>query len=210
MKKENYLCLNGQKIELTKEQLAKIRDSVVKKTKLSEKEVGDIVTIGEHEYIVLEHDKFLGTTSLLMKDLLEDDVVFGDSADYKSSKVKKMLDKFALELQKEVGEDNVIEHIVDLTSDDGLKDYGSVKCKVSLLTCDLYRKFVYVIDKFKLDKWWWLATPDTTANHYNDWWALSVSPRGNIRRCDCDNDIGVRPFIVFVSSISVISVSCEE
>ena len=37
MKKENYLCLNGQKIELTKEQLAKIRDGVVKKTRLSEK-----------------------------------------------------------------------------------------------------------------------------------------------------------------------------
>lgn len=204
MKKENYLCLNGQKIELTKEQLAKIRDSVVKKTKLSEKDVGDIVTIGEHEYIVLEHDRFLGTTSLLMKDSLEDDVAFGDTADYKSSKVKKMLDKFALELEKEVGEDNVIEHIVDLTSDDGLKDYGSVECKVSLLTCDLYRKFVYVIDKFKLDKWWWLVTAFSTPAHGYEKLVKCVSPRGFINVSGCSNfNIGVRPFCILNSNIFV-------
>ena len=76
MNKENYMCLNGKTIELAKEQLAKIRDSVVKRTNLSEKAVGDIVTIGEHEYIVLEQNELIGTTSLLMKDLLEDSVAF--------------------------------------------------------------------------------------------------------------------------------------
>ena len=108
MKKENYLCLNGKKIELTKEQLKQIQDSISKKTKLSEKEVGEIVTIGEHEYIVLEQNEFTCTTSLLMKELLEEETAFGDSADYKKSNVKIMLDKFALELEKEVGRDNLI------------------------------------------------------------------------------------------------------
>lgn len=204
MKKENYLCLNGQKIELTKEQLAKIRDSISKKTKLSEKEVGEIVTIGEHEYIVLEQNEFTCTTSLLMKDLLEDSVAFGDTADYKTSNVKKILDKFALELKKEVGEDNVIDHTVDLTSDDGLKDYGKTTAKVSLLTCDLYRKFVYIIDKFKLDKWWWLATAFSTPTHRYENFVKCVSPLGRININNCGNDrIGVRPFCILNSNIFV-------
>ena len=204
MKKENYLCLNGQKIELTKEQLAKIRDSVVKKTKLSEKAVGEIATIGNYEYIVLEQNNFIGATSLLMKDLLEDDVKFGESADFKTSNVKKILDKFALELEKEVGSDNVIEHTVDLTSDDGLKDYGNTTAKVSLLTCDLYRKFVYVIDKFKLDKWWWLATPFSTPTHDYDKAVKCVSPRGSIDGSSYGCTInGVRPFCILNSNIFV-------
>jgi hypothetical protein len=204
MKKENYLCLNGKKIELTKEQLAKIRNSISKETKLSEKAVGDIVTIGEHEYIVLEQNEFIGTTSLLMKDLLEDSVVFGDTADYKTSKVKKLLDEFALELEKEVGEDNLIEHNVDLTSDDGLKDYGKTTAKVSLLTCDLYRKFVYIIDKFKLDKWWWLATAFSTPKHGYEKFVECVSPRGGVNYYSCGYfGVGVRPFCILNSNIFV-------
>lgn len=204
MKKENYLCLNGRKIELTKEQLAKIRDSVVKKTKLSEKEVGDIVTIGDYEYIVLEQNNFIGATFLLMKDLLEEDVEFGESADFKTSNVKKILDKFALELEKEVGSDNVIEHTVDLTADDGLKDYGNTTAKVSLLTCDLYRKFVYIIDKFKLDKWWWLATAFSTPTHDFRTLVKCVTPRGCVRNFICDfNYYGVRPFCILNSNIFV-------
>lgn len=204
MKKENYLCLNGQKIELTKEQLAKIRDSISKKTKLSEKEVGDIVTIGDYEYIVLEQTNFIGATSLLMKDLLEDNVKFGDTADYKTSNVKKLLDKFALELEKEVGSDNVIEHTVDLTADDGLKDYGKTTEKVSLLTCDLYRKLVYIIDKFKLGKWWWLSTPFSTPTHGYENLIKCVSPRGYISYDGYSGgSFGVRPFCILNSNIFV-------
>lgn len=203
MKKENYLCLNGQKIELTKEQLAKIRDSVVKKTRLSEKEVGEIVTIGEYEYIVLEQNIITRQTSLLMKDLFGDDVKFGDTANFKTSNVKNLLDKFALELEKEVGEDNVIEHIVDLTSNDGLKDYGKTTAKVSLLTCDLYRKFVYIIDKFKLDKWWWLATAFSTPEHGYEKLVECVSPRGGIDGRICGISNGVRPFCILNSNIFV-------
>lgn len=204
MNKENYLCLDGKKIELTKEQLKQIQDSISKKTKLSEKKVGEIVTIGEHEYIVLEQNELTCTTSLLMKDFLEEEKTFGYSADYKTSNVKKMLDKFALELEKEVGEDNVIEHIVDLTSNDGLKDYGKTNSKVSLLTCDLYRKFVYIIDKFKLDKWWWLATAFSAPEHGYEKLVYCVSPHGDIDYDDCGgNGSGVRPFCILNSNIFV-------
>lgn len=204
MKKENYLCLNGQKIELTKEQLTKIRDSVVKKTRLSEKEVGEIVTIGEYEYIVLEQNKFIGTTSLLMKELLENDVKFGDTADFKTSNVKKLLDKFALEIEKEVAKDNVIEHTVDLTANDGLKDHGNTTAKMSLLTADLYRRYVEILDNYKIDKWWWLATPYSTEKHGYTQYVMCVAPSGFIYYYSCNDDYyGVRPFCILNSNIFV-------
>jgi hypothetical protein len=202
MKKENYLCLNGQKIELTKEQLDKIRESITPKSKLSEKEVGDIVTIGGYDFIVLEQN-LNNTTSLLMKELLEDDVVFGNSADYKTSAVKKTLDEFAVELEKKVGENNVVKHCVDLTADDGLKDYGKMIAKVSILTCELYRKFVYIIDKYKLNQWWWLATSYSTKFHNCETLVKCVSPHGFIGNYGYVLTFGVRPFCILNSNIFV-------
>lgn len=202
MKKENYLCLNGQKIELTKEQLDKIRESITLKVRLSEKKVGDIVTIGGYDFIVLEQN-LDNTTSLLMKEILKDDVVFGNSTDYKTSEVKKMLDEFASELEKEVGKDNIIEHCVDLTTDDGLKDYGKIIAKVSILTCELYRKFVYIIDKHKSDKWWWLATSYSAKVHDCETLVKCVSPHGSFGNNRYGVWSGVRPFCILNSNIFV-------
>ena len=202
--KNNYLCLNGNKIELAAEQIAKIKESFGCKTKLSDKAVGDIVTIGDVEYIVLEHSK--ETTALLMKDLLMDDVAFGESANFNSSNVKKILDEFADNLAKAVGEENIIKHAVDLTSNDGLKDYGTVRAKASLLTCDLYRRYVETIEKHKLDKWWWLATPYSTPTHGYEKIVCCVAPSGNIyyrNNYSYVNDGGVRPFCILNSDIFV-------
>ena len=48
---------------------------------------------------------------------------------------------------------------IDLTSDDGLKDYGVSTDKIGLITCDQYRKYRYIIGT--KDTWWWTATPRT-------------------------------------------------
>ena len=200
--KNNYLCLNGNKIELAAEQIAKIKESFGCKTKLSDKAVGDIVTIGDIEFIVLEHSK--ERTALLMKGLLAEDETFGDSADFETSNVKKILDEFADDLAKIVGEENIIEHTVDLTSNDGLKDYGTARAKASLLTCDLYRRYVEIIDKHKLDKWWWLATPYSTPTHGYEKIVCCVAPSGNINgNFSYYDNIGVRPFCILNSDIFV-------
>ena len=199
---KNYLCLNGQKIELTKEQVTRIRDSVVPQSKLGDMHVGDIVKIGSYEFIVLEHSK--ETTALIMKDLLKKEVKFGDTADYKTSNVKKVLDKFAKELSEIIGEDNIIEHTVDLTSLDGLKHYGQTKASASLLTLDLYRRYVDVLDQHKLDEYYWLVTPWSVPAHGWDKTVLCVSPSGFIfsNGCFCGNS-GVRPFCILKSNIFV-------
>ena len=80
--------------------------------------------------------------------------------------------------------------------------------KISLPTFDFYRKNVSIFDKYKLDKWWWLATPDTAYPHKDVNWVVCVSPSGRVINYYGSNDDSVvRPFLCFASSIYV---SCED
>ena len=197
---KNFISINGQKTELTEEQVQQIRASFGLSVKLADIPVGDTVKIGDYELIILEQS---GNTALICKDFVET-CTFGDSNNYDGSNVDKPCNKFATNLAKIIGEDNVIQHTVDLTADDGLKDYGSVKRFASLLTANLYRRYVYTLDKFKPDAWWWLATPYSTPTHEHTAWAKCVSPSGDV------NDVlyyffdyGVRPFCILNSNIFV-------
>ena len=74
---------------------------------------------------------------------------------------------------------------------------------MSLLTADLYRRYVEILDKYKVEHWWWLATAVSTAKHdvYN--WVKCVSLSGSIDNGGVGAIIGVRPFCIFSSSIFV-------
>lgn len=50
--------------------------------------------------------------------------------------------EFLERLEDAFGEGAVAEQFIDLTSNDGLKDYGNVKAKVGLLTEEEYRQYV--------------------------------------------------------------------
>lgn len=139
---------------------------------------GKIAHIGEYEFIVINTDENLGITELLLKSKLGDDITFGSNNDFRTSEVKKVLDKFAEEISGIVGEENLVEHIVDLTADDGLKCCGTIKSKMSLFTAQMVRENVEILDEFKLDAWWWTCTPYSTPKHENPSWVKCVSPRG--------------------------------
>ena len=195
---KNFISINGKKTELTEEQVQQIRASFGMSVKLADIPVGDTVKIGDYELIVLEQS--WDTTALICKDFIEI-CTFGDSNNYDGSKVDKLCNKFATGLSKIIGEDNVIQHTVDLTADDGLKDYGSVKRYASLLTADLYRRYVYTLDKHKPDAWWWLSTPYSTPTHGYESAVKYVSPSGDIGFDDGGYGRGVRPVLYFKSSI---------
>lgn len=199
---KNYISINGTKTELTKEQVEQIKASFgLDSVRLSAVAVGDTVKIGDHELVVLEQSG--DTTALICKDLIET-CAFGDNNNYDGSKVDKLCNEFATKLAKIVGEDNVILHTVDLTADDGLKDYGSVKRYASLLTTDRYRQYVYTLDKHPLKSWWWLATAFSAPTHGYDSTVKCVSPSGNISSGNIYfNNFGVRPFCILNSNIFV-------
>lgn len=196
---KNYICINGKKTELTKDQLKQL-GIIAETCYLSED--GKIAHIGDYEFIVIKTDEKLGTTELLLKNSLGD-MKFGASNDFRNSEIRKRLQQFAIEIGDIIGEGNLVEHIVDLTADDGLKCYGAIKAKMSLFTANMVRENVEILDEFKLDKWWWTCTPYSTPKHEDSKWVKCVSPRGGFSGNDYCSAGAVRPFCIVKSSIFV-------
>ena len=112
------------------------------------------------------------------------------------------------EITEILGAENVLEFETDLTSLDGSKKHGVMHSKISLPTFDFYRENRAIFEKYKLDMWWWLATPWETSEYTDDDWIACVSPRGYVSCGLCNFSFrGVRPFLIFSSSIFE---SCEE
>lgn len=198
----NYIVINGQRIELTEDQVKLITaNEESNKVKLSAIPVADTVRIGNHEMVVLE--QLDGATALIRKDLYGEAMEFCSNNNYVDSYVDCSCETFACEIAEAIGADNIIDHTVDLTSDDGLKDYGVIERRASLLTTDRYRKYVETLDRFNPDAWWWLATPYSTATHGNDVWVKCVSPSGSIYDGRFNLVNGVRPFCILKSDIFV-------
>ena len=172
---------------------------------LSEVKIGKTFSIAGLEFIKFTDEH--GVCAAVSKDILFNSG-FGENNNFVKSTVLKKLNKDILpKIEAEVGAENIKEFELDLTSLDGLDTYGKVKTKIALPTFDFYRKNVRIFDEYKIDDWWWTATPDSTKEHINDYWITSVSPHGYVNIINCSSSIGVRPFLLFVSSISV---SCEE
>ena len=129
---------------------------------------------------------------------------FGDNNDLRQSDIIKKLESDVLpKIIEAIGEENVLTFQTDLTTLDGLKPYGVMESKVSLPTLDFYRANAEIFDKYKVDKWFWLATPESAAPHDDPHWLLCVAPSGYVYVGNYGDyrDRGVRPFFFFNSSI---------
>lgn len=124
-----------------------------------------------------------------------------DTNNWTNSSLRKYLnEEFYEKLAKEVGEENIIPFGRDLISLDGLKDYGTVTDKVSIINFDEYRANRDVIANVE-DYWWWTLTPDSVESNGVEYWVRVVSPSGGISNRNCYVNIGVRPFCIFSSLI---------
>lgn len=112
--------------------------------------------------------------------------------------------EFLERLEDAFGEGAVAEQFIDLTSNDGLKDYGNVKAKVGLLTEEEYRHHRDILPPLGDEGWWWLATPYSTERAGYPSYVRLVDSDGTL-----DNDnayyglLGVRPALHLKSDISV-------
>lgn len=196
--------INGRRVELP-EDLAQqlIEDHGVPQKTLADAVAGDTVKIGNFEMVVL--GQLDGHTALILKGMYGEDTEFGEENNaYDGSYADQKCQAFAQELAERIGWDNIVLHKVDLTSDDGLKDYGVIERRASLITTDMYRKIVEILDTVNPKCWWWLATPHSTKRHENDAWVKCVSPSGYIGSDLCSHfDFGVRPFCILKSNIVV-------
>ena len=173
----------------------------IKTVTLSEIENGKEFKIGDISFIKFTDAD--GVTTAVTKETVFNSE-FGENNNLKESTVLERLNsEFLPRIADVVGIENICDITTDLTSLDGLKTYGDMTSKISIPTFDFYRANVEIFDKYKIDKWWWLATPDSTPEHINSSWIVCVSPSGNVFSSYCYYYYGVRPFLRFVSSISV-------
>ena len=128
---------------------------------------GDAFPYAGQRWIALEHDP-LGRTLCLAESIVEDRAFdennrnnwgLSSSRDYLNG---PFLDNL---IDKAGSGEAFLETELDLTTDDGLKDYGTCKATIFLLTVDQYRRNRDVIAN--ADDWWWLSTAfSTAANGY--------------------------------------------
>lgn len=112
--------------------------------------------------------------------------------------------EFLERLEGTFGEGAVAEQFIDLTSNDGLKDYGNVRTKVGLLTEEEYRQHRDILPPLGDEGWWWLATPYSTERAGYPSLVRSVSSDGTLSYHSAYNGrYGVRPTLYLKSDISV-------
>ena len=168
------------------------------KTKI---EIGKTVKVAGEEFIVL--DKFEKGILCLSKDLVYKNTMFdNNSNNYANSSIRKKLNaEYLKKLAGVIGEENILETEIDLTSDDGLDDYGKITDKIGLLTADMYRKYNRIIEKHPVNDWWWLSTSWSTLHRGVHFSVRCVSGNGTLGNSNCDCVYGVRPFCIFSTSI---------
>ena len=126
----------------------------------------------------------------------------GNSNNFPKGTLCKYLNGEFIKKLKTNGADTsaLIPTTIDLTSDDGLKDYGETTQKIFLLTCDMYRKYRSIIPN--LDDWWWLATAYSTESNGYANSARHVYSDGSLSYDSaCYGNFGVRPAFYLKSSI---------
>lgn len=113
--------------------------------------------------------------------------------DWRKSTLRKYLNGEFLEKFNRGG---LLPFVSDLTSDDGMKDYGTSEDFIALLSCDLYRKYREFMPKY--NTWVWTITP---------WSCLPggaclvrfVTADGSLSLHYANDALGVAPACVFSS-----------
>lgn len=91
----------------------------------------------------------------------------GNKNDFAVSSLRAYLNgEFLRRLIKAGAPEEMFEYFnVDLTADDGLKNYGGDRVRIGLITCEEYRLLRGNIPALP-DRWWWTATPDSPINSF--------------------------------------------
>lgn len=160
-------------------------------------------------WVVLEHN---ATGTLCLTEKIVEDRAFddGNCNDFsKSSSLRYLNGPFLDTLIDAAGCSSAfLTSELDLTTDDGLKDYGACNVTIFLLTVDQYRRNRDVIPN--ADDWWWLSTAFSTKSNGYESLARRVSADGALSGYyACYGDVGLRP-ACYLDSDLLISIEDDE
>ena len=191
-------------LEVARELVRQLEEAERKnKVELSTLAPGDVFEIGKNDFIVLE--QIGAEVKIISKNFMAKNVVYDEtSRDYNKSNLKEMIeDKIQPIIESEVGENNLVEHTVELTSVDMQHEFDDCKCKVRPITFDEARKYNNLLPNKDLDYWWWTCTPWSTEERGCSYSIAVVSFAGNFYRSSCYCGRGVRPVCILKSNIFV-------
>lgn len=169
-------------------------------------------TYGGLEWVVLAHNPQKKAVLVLAADVLKTEsgetryMPFDEENknDFAASSVRAFLNGDFLEELAAAGADKeaFLPLALDLTSDDGLKDYGIDRVTIGIYTDQIYREFRNIIPP--ASDWHWTATPfSTTRNGYEHLVRIVYSSGALTHRHACSGNGGVRPLCVLKSDILV-------
>lgn len=153
---------------------------------------GEHFVYGKKNCVVLEHMND-GTLCMVLDEDFESK--FGKTNNFAESELRKKLNGEYLDEWVKDGADreSFVLMQVDLTANDGLKDYGTCECFLAPRTCDQHRKYRYLIPNPK-ENWEWTATAYSTKANGHSLTAYQVTGAGGLSiNYSVDVAYGVRP-----------------
>ena len=126
---------------------------------------GTVFPYAGEKWVVLEHDP-AGRTLCLRLDLIPNKPFDENNCNnFATSSSKEWMNGPYLDnlIDAVKGPNAFLQTELDLTADDGLKDYGTCTVTIFLLTVDQYRRNRDVIPN--ADDWWWLSTAFSTKSN---------------------------------------------
>ena len=117
-------------------------------------QAGERFTRGGIEFVALGMEQ--GGVLAVAAKRLEDEMAYDEdgSNDWRKSSLRKYLNE---EFVKNFDKGDLLPFVSDLTSDDGMTDYGTSEDFVALLSDNLYRKYRKFMPQY--DTWVWTITP---------------------------------------------------
>ena len=171
---------------------------------------GTVFPYAGEKWIALEHEA-AGRTLCLRLDLIPNKPFDEDNRNnFAISSSKEWMNGPYLDnlIEAAPGPHAFLTTELDLTADDGLKDYGTCTVTIFSLTVDQYRRNRDVIPN--ADDWWWLSTAYSTAANGYEHSARGVGSGGALNWSDAYyGDDGLRP-ACYLDSDLLISVEDDE
>lgn len=182
----------------------------MKKIALKNAARGTAFDYAGQSWILLENDP-TGRTLCLSKDITETRAFDeGNCNNFAVASSNKYLNGPYLDNLVDAcnGANAFLESELDLTTDDGLKDYGTCTVTIFLLTVDQYRRNRDVIPN--ADDWWWLSTAFSTKSNGYESLARLVYADGALGRDSAyGGNFGLRP-ACYLDSDLLISVEDDD
>lgn len=157
---------------------------------------GERFTYNGMEFVVLGEEQG-GILAVMAHELGEEMPYDADNGknDWRKSTLRKYLNG---EFFQKFNRGDLLPFVSDLTSDDGMKDYGTSEDFIALLSCDLYRKYREFMPKY--NTWVWTITPWSCNPGYASGERI-VSTDGDLNSYSAGYAYGVAPACIFNRSI---------